>query len=96
VEAGTVNRTERYVSDEVFLFGTGVQVAPVTNVDARAVGAGNMGVLTRQIQDRYLAAVHGEVQEYRTWLTPVYEGAGPPRDDPPGSPATAEPPSEPA
>jgi len=96
VEERTVDRTELYVSDEVFLCGTGVQVAPVTNVDARVVGAGKMGELTRQIQDRYLAAVHGEVQEYRTWLTPVYEGAGPPRDDPPGSPATAEPPSEPA
>jgi hypothetical protein len=31
-----------------------------------------MGDITRSIQDRYLSAVHGEVAEYRGWLTPVY------------------------
>jgi branched-chain amino acid aminotransferase len=68
----TVDRTELYVADEIFLCGTGVQVAPVTKVDGRAIGEGKMGEVTRALQDRYLSAVHGEVEELMDWLTPVY------------------------
>jgi branched-chain amino acid aminotransferase len=67
-----VDRTELYEADEIFLCGTGVQVSPVTKVDGRAIGDGKMGEITRSIQDLYLAAVHGEVDEFREWLTPVY------------------------
>jgi branched-chain amino acid aminotransferase len=68
-----VDRTELYVADEIFLCGTGVQVAPVTKVDGRVVGDGKMGEITRAIQDRYLAAVHGDAEEeFQDWLTPVY------------------------
>ena len=67
-----IDRTELYVADEIFLCGTGVQIAPVTKVDGRKIGDGKMGELTRSIQDLYLAAVHGEVEEYMGWLTPVY------------------------
>jgi len=67
-----VDRTELYIADEIFLCGTGVQVSPVTKVDGRVIGTGKMGDLTRQIQDLYLSAVHGEVEEFMDWLTPVY------------------------
>jgi branched-chain amino acid aminotransferase len=67
-----VDRTELYVADEIFLCGTGVQIAPVTKVDGRKIGDGKMGELTRSIQDLYLAAVHGDVEDYWDWLTPVY------------------------
>jgi branched-chain amino acid aminotransferase len=67
-----IDRTELYVADEIFLCGTGVQVAPVTKVDGRKIGDGKMGEITRSIQDLYLSAVHGEVEEYKNWLTPVY------------------------
>ena len=33
-----VDRTELFVADEIFLVGTGVQVAPVTSVDGRVIG----------------------------------------------------------
>src|SRR5690349_19689924 len=75
VEERRIDRTELYVADELFLCGTGVQVAPITSVDGRSLSEGKMGELTRTLQDRYLAAVHGEVPEYRDWLTPVYAGA---------------------
>jgi branched-chain amino acid aminotransferase len=72
VEERKVDRTELYGADELFLCGTGVQVAPVTSVDGRVVGDGKMGEVTRSLQDRYLAAVHGDVEEFMDWLTPVY------------------------
>jgi branched-chain amino acid aminotransferase len=72
VHQRTVDRTELYAADEVFLCGTGAQVSPVTRVDGRVVGTGKMGEISRAVQDLYLAAVHGEVEEFRHWLTPVY------------------------
>ncbi len=38
----TVQRTELYTADELFLCGTGAQVSPVIEVDRRPVGAGTM------------------------------------------------------
>jgi branched-chain amino acid aminotransferase len=67
-----VCRTELYAADEMFLCGTGVQVAPVSSVDGRPVGGGRVGPVTTLLRDRYLAAVRGELDEYRPWLTPVY------------------------
>jgi branched-chain amino acid aminotransferase len=67
-----IDRTELFVADEIFLCGTGVQIAPVTKVDGRMVGDGKFGHITRSIQELYLRAVHGEVEEFRDWLTPVY------------------------
>lgn len=67
-----IDRTEIYIADEIFLVGTGVQVASVTQVEHRPVGTGTMGVLTRQIRDHFFSVVAGQVRKYRDWLTPVY------------------------
>jgi branched-chain amino acid aminotransferase len=71
----TMDRSELYMADEMFLCGTGVQVAPVTRIDGRVIGDGAMGEITRAIQNLYLAAVHGDVDAFRGWLTPVYRPA---------------------
>jgi branched-chain amino acid aminotransferase len=67
----TVDRTELYLATEMFLCGTGVQIAPITSIDGRAVGTGDLGAVTRALQERYLAAVRGDIDEYRSWLTSV-------------------------
>ena len=41
------------------------------------IGDGKMGEITRAIQDLYLAGGHGEVEEFRHWLTPVYSSTYP-------------------
>jgi branched-chain amino acid aminotransferase len=66
-----VDRTELYLADELFLCGTGVQIAPVTSVDGRAVGTGTIGPVTMRLQERYMAAVRGDVDAFGGWLTPV-------------------------
>ena len=38
-----IDRTELYIADEIFLTGTGAQIAPVVEVDHRAIGAGVVG-----------------------------------------------------
>jgi len=68
-----VDRTELYLADEVFLCGTGAQIAPVTEIDHRPVGTGKVGPLGKQLQDLYFDVVRGKRPEYREeWCTPVY------------------------
>ena len=71
VEIRSIDRSEMYVADEALLCGTGVQVAPVVEVDHRLVGSGSSGRSARLIRDRYFDAVRGQLPEYRHWLTPI-------------------------
>ena len=71
VEVRSIDRSELYVADEVFLCGTGVQVSPVIEVDHRPVGSGEIGPIGRLVRDRYFDAVRGRLPEYSHWLTPI-------------------------
>jgi branched-chain amino acid aminotransferase len=71
VEERSIDRSELYVADEVFLCGTGVQVSPVVEVDHRPVGSGEIGPIGRLVRDRYFDAVRGRLPEYSHWLTPI-------------------------
>ncbi|MCG0315038.1 MAG: aminotransferase class IV, partial [Calditerricola sp.] len=71
-EVRPIDRTELYVAEEMFLCGTGVQIAPVTKVDHRPIGNGKPGPMTRALQERFFAAVRGRDERYAHWLTPVY------------------------
>jgi branched-chain amino acid aminotransferase len=67
-----VDRTELVVADEVFLCGTAAQIAPVTRVDGRVIGAGTPGLLTLQLQSLYERVVRARLPQYRSWVEPVY------------------------
>ncbi len=67
----SVGRSELYTCDELFLCGTGVQVAPIRSVDRRAVGTGETGPVARTLQSLYFDAVRGKLSSYSDWLTPV-------------------------
>jgi branched-chain amino acid aminotransferase len=68
-----VDRTELYTADEIFLCGTGAQIAPVVEVDHRPVGTGTVGSFSEDIQHLYFDVVRGRSPEYRAgWCTPVY------------------------
>jgi branched-chain amino acid aminotransferase len=67
----SIDRSELYVADEIFVCGTGVQVSPVVEVDHRQVGSGEVGPVARLVRDRYFDAVRGRLPAYRHWLTPI-------------------------
>ncbi|MDQ3938627.1 MAG: branched-chain amino acid transaminase, partial [Chloroflexota bacterium] len=69
-----IDRSELYISDEVFLCGTGAQISPVTSIDHRPVGDGEVGPITRRLADLYFAAVRGRLPAYADWVTPIYLG----------------------
>ena len=68
----SVDRTELYVADEVFLCGTGAQISPVVEVDRRTIGNGRPGPVAKRLASVYFDAVRGRLDRYRSWLTPVY------------------------
>jgi branched-chain amino acid aminotransferase len=68
----SVDRTELYACDELFLCGTGAEIEAVIEVDRRAVGDGVPGPLTTEVRTIYDRAVRGELPGYMHWLTPVY------------------------
>ena len=75
VEVRSIDRTELYICDEMFMCGTGVQIGPVTSVDRRDVGTGEVGPITARISKTYFDAVRGKDARYRDWLTPIYKSA---------------------
>jgi branched-chain amino acid aminotransferase len=68
----SIDRSELYVADEVFLCGTGAQVSPVASIDHRQIGSGGIGPVTQRIMTAYFDAVRGRSATYSDWLTPVY------------------------
>ncbi|WP_456342305.1 branched-chain amino acid transaminase [Thermovibrio sp.] len=72
VEERPILRSELYVADEVFYTGTAAQVAPVVQVDHVVIGNGEIGEITRELQQVYFKVVKGENEKYSHWLTPIY------------------------
>jgi branched-chain amino acid aminotransferase len=64
VDKRDVGRTELYVADEVFLTGTGFQIAPVVEIDDRPIGSGEMGPVAARLQELYFKAARGGWPEY--------------------------------
>ena len=74
VEQREVDATELYVADEAFACGTGREVWPILSVDRYQIGAGEMGHITRRIQD-HLHRIVRDQGPHREWLSPVYPAA---------------------
>ncbi len=66
-----ITRDEVYVADEAFFTGTAAEVLPIRELDGRAIGNGERGPITEQLQSMYFKTVRGEQDEYNSWLNPV-------------------------
>ena len=71
VEERTVDRTELYAADEVFLTQSNMEVLPVLSVDRIMVGDGRPGPITKKIHKVIHDAATGKNPSYHHWLTPV-------------------------
>src|SRR6202011_2390363 len=68
----SIDRSELYIADEIFLCGTGAQISPVRSEERRPIGDGQVGPVVSQLQKLYFDIVRGRSGKYRNWLTPVY------------------------
>ena len=71
VEYRSIDRSELYVADEVFMTGTAAHVTPLLEVDRRPVADGEIGPITAKLKARYFNVIYGRVPEYRQWCTAV-------------------------
>ncbi len=55
-----LNRYDLYTADEVFLCGTGAEVAPVRMIDGRPIGDGKPGPISKDIIRRFRALTRGD------------------------------------
>ena len=68
-----ITRDEIYIADEAFFSGTAAEVTPIRELDNRPIGSGTRGPITKELQSLYFDIVHGRVDKYNEWLTPVSE-----------------------
>ena len=61
-------RSDLYLADEIFMTGTAAEVTPVREVDDIAIGRGEPGPVTLEIQEAYLDTVHGRSERWAHWL----------------------------
>ena len=69
--AENILRSDLYTADEAFLSGTAAEIVPIRSVDDRELG--EPGPITRQIQERYFAAVRGQLDQYKDWNEHVHD-----------------------
>lgn len=67
----SIDRSELYIADEVFLTGTAAHVTAVAEVDNRMVADGKTGPITKHLQDGYFRAIYGRDPRFAHWCTPV-------------------------
>jgi branched-chain amino acid aminotransferase len=70
-------RSELYLADEVFLSGTAAELVPVAEIDDHAIGGGEPGPVTREIQRVFDDALHGRDPRYAKWLDVVQAPTAP-------------------
>jgi branched-chain amino acid aminotransferase len=69
----TIDRTEVYICEELFMTGTAAQVTAVTRVDHHPVGTGKMGPVTTRLRELFQEVIRGKNPKYRSWNTAVYD-----------------------
>lgn len=72
VQERNIDRTECYLAEEMFLCGTGIQLAAATQIEHRPIGTGEVGPVTQRLRETFFNVVYGREPKYRDWLTPVY------------------------
>jgi branched-chain amino acid aminotransferase len=73
----TIDRTELYIADEVFMTGTAAHVSPVIEVDRRPVGDGRIGKVTAALQALFFDVIRGRNAKYAGWVTAVQPAGEP-------------------
>jgi len=67
----SIDRTELFIAEELFMTGTAAQITAVTKVDHRPVGAGVMGPITTNLRSAYEDILRGKNKKYEQWNVAV-------------------------
>jgi len=67
----SVDRTELYICDELFMTGSAAQIVAITKVDYRQVGKGVMGPVTGKLRELFDEVVRAKNPKYAHWNVEV-------------------------
>ena len=67
----SIDRSELYICDELFMTGTAAHLTPIVEVDRRSVGEGVPGPITSQLSNLFYDIIRGKNAKYRDWCTPA-------------------------
>ncbi len=67
LEERDIARGELYMADELFMTGTAAELTPIREVDDHAVGPGEPGPVTREVQQLFEDVLHGRAEAYAEW-----------------------------
>lgn len=70
VQERSIDRSELYMADEIFMCGSSASVLPVLSVDKRTVSK-SAGHITGKIMQAFADAQRGKLADFKDWLTPA-------------------------
>jgi branched-chain amino acid aminotransferase len=65
----SIDRSELYLADEVFLTGTAAHLTPIVELDNRPIADGKSGPISIKLQKMYFDIVVGRNPKYQHWCT---------------------------
>ncbi|WP_352169701.1 aminotransferase class IV [Proteiniborus sp. MB09-C3] len=68
----SIPRPELYLAEEAFFTGTAVEIQPITEIDRIKIGNGEIGPITKKLEQLYFETVQGNNPRYSSYNTPVY------------------------
>jgi branched-chain amino acid aminotransferase len=71
VQERSIDRTEVYICEEMFMTGTAAQIVAVTKVDHHPIGSGVMGTITTKMRAMYEDVLRGKNKKYGHWNVTV-------------------------
>ncbi len=67
----SIDRTELFICDELFMTGSAAQIVAVTKVDYRSVGTGKMGPVAGKLRELFDEVVRAKNPKYAQWNVEV-------------------------
>jgi branched-chain amino acid aminotransferase len=67
----SIDRTELFICDELFMTGSAAQIVAITKVDYRPVGKGEMGPVTGKLRELFDGVVRARNPKYAQWNVEV-------------------------
>ena len=67
----SIDRTEVFIAEEIFMTGTAAQIVAATQVDHRPIGTGEMVPITTKLRALFDDVVRAKVPKYKQWNVEV-------------------------
>jgi|TARA_B110000438_G_C15761274_1_gene627394 branched-chain amino acid aminotransferase len=68
-----IDRSELVAAEEAFFCGTAWEITPILSIDRIKIGTGQIGMMTKQLQDKFFFISEGRDTQYSNWCHPVYK-----------------------